>query len=403
MKLLKNHNFRKLHKSFDASLKRAVSVMFLKKGWNTLEKEFGKYKSHGQTSIVIGKEMEKYVTLIYFAKGSLVLETALNEKGKLSFIFLRAKTYSVPEYGKNLVYNKENITVSSGKYQLPGEIIYPKKLERKVPLVIFVHGSGANDREEEIGPVKVFKDLYLGLVSKGIACMIYDKRTLVYKQFDSIQYTLWDETVEDAVNAFKLAKSKPDVDTNQIFIIGHSQGGYALPLILKNCQGVKGGISLAGCSRPLDELIEYQYHFLTALDGKVSLSEKIFLKREMKKIKFVRSDKLMGSKPGLKILAYWPTAFWKDIRNYKPVEEMKMLDIPVLFLQGDRDYQVTNDDLTLWKSGYLEKRNWSFISYPKLNHLFIEGEGKSNPSEYWNGGNVPIYVIEDLVIWINGL
>lgn len=43
------------------------------------------------------------------------------------------------------------------------------------------------------------------------------------------------------------------------------------------------------------------------------------------------------------------------MKNYKPVEILKTLDMPVLFLQGDRDYQVTNEDLKLWKTGYLEK------------------------------------------------
>lgn len=404
IKNFKHHNFKKLHKQFDNNLKRAVSVHFLKKSWDALEKEFGKYKLHGKTDVVKAKENQIYVTLVYFDKGSLVLETSLNEKGKLDRITLTPKRYTLPEYGQNLVYNIENITVVSGKYKLPGEIVYPKDLSKKVPLVIFVHGSGDNDRYEGIGPIKVFKDLYLGLLTKGIACMVYDKRTLVYKkEYDSIQYTLWDETVTDAANAFKLAKTRPDVDTTQIFIIGHSLGGYALPLILKNCEGVKGGISLAGCSRPLDELLEYQYGFLTKLDGKVSLPEKIFLKKEQKKIDFVRSDKLFTAKPKKNLLAYWPTEFWKDVKNYKPVDVLKSLDMPVLFLQGDRDYQVTNDDLKLWKSGYLEKKNWSFISYPKLNHLFIEGEGKPNPSEYWNGGNIPMYVIEDISGWIKGL
>ena len=404
IKYLKHHDYRKLHRQFDENLKKSVSVHFLKASWQGLEKEFGNYKSHGKTTLVKGKVVDKYVTHVYFIKGSLVLETSFGDKGKLSSIYLRPKTYAIPEYGQNLVYNKENITIVSGKYSLPGEIVYPKDLSKKVPLVIFAHGSGANNREEGIGPIKVFKDIYLGLLTKGIACMVYDKRTLVYKkEFDTSQFTLWDETIEDAVNAFKLTKTRPDVDTNQIYIIGHSQGGYALPLILKNCNGVKGGISLAGCSRPIDELIEYQYHYLTELDGKVSWPEKIFLKKEMKKVHFVRSDKLLTSKPKLKLLGYWPTAFWKDVKNYKPVEVLKTLDMPVLFLQGDRDYQVTNEDLKLWKTGYLEKKNWSFISYPKLNHLFIEGEGKPNPSEYFNGGNVPMYVIEDISDWIKGL
>jgi len=120
----------------------------------------------------------------------------------------------------------------------------------------------------------------------------------------------------------------------------------------------------------------------------------------MKKIRFVRSEKLFTSKPKAYLLGYWPTLFWRDIKTYDPLSELKALDVPVLFLQGDRDYQVTDKDFAKWKSAYLEKKYWSFISYSKLNHLFIEGEGKPNPYEYWNGGNIPQYVIKDMVDWI---
>jgi fermentation-respiration switch protein FrsA (DUF1100 family) len=400
----KNHHYKKIHKLFDEDLKKKINPSDLKKIWIELEKGFGKYKSHGITTLSKTKETDKYSTILYFKNGSLLLETGLDEKGKINGIFFKPKSYGLPEYGKNLVYSKEDITIKTGKYHLPGEIIYPKDLSKKVPLVIFVHGSGNNDRYENTGPVSVFKDMLLGLHNLGIASLVYDKRTLIYeKEYDSIQFTLWDETINDAVSAYKLAKTRPDIDTNQIFILGHSLGGYALPLILKNCPGVKGGISLAGCARPIDDLLVYQYKFLTELDGKVTLREKIFLRKANKKIKFVRSEKLFTSKPQINLLAYWPSEFWKDVKNYRPVEEVEKLKEPVLFLQGDRDYQVTNVDFELWKSIYLSKMNASFISYDKLNHLFIEGNGKPNPAEYWNGGNVPIYVMEDIADWIKSL
>jgi hypothetical protein len=38
----------------------------------------------------------------------------------------------------------------------------------------------------------------------------------------------------------------------------------------------------------------------------------------------------------------------------------------------------------------------TFISYPKLNHLFMSGEGISDPKEYLTKGNVDAAVIEDI-------
>ncbi|MDZ7606573.1 MAG: hypothetical protein U5K79_13515 [Cyclobacteriaceae bacterium] len=54
------------------------------------------------------------------------------------------------------------------------------KGKNSFPIVLFVHGSGPNDRDETIGPNKPFRDIAYGLAEKGIASLRYDKRTFVY-------------------------------------------------------------------------------------------------------------------------------------------------------------------------------------------------------------------------------
>jgi len=44
-----------------------------------------------------------------------------------------------------------------------------------------------------------------------------------------------------------------------------------------------------------------------------------------------------------------------------------------------------------------------FKLYPKLNHLFIEGEGKSTPAEYQKVGHVAEEVIEDISDWVRSV
>ena len=43
-----------------------------------------------------------------------------------------------------------------------------------------VHGSGPNDRDETVGPNKLFRDLADSLAAYGIASLRYEKRTRVY-------------------------------------------------------------------------------------------------------------------------------------------------------------------------------------------------------------------------------
>ncbi|HPC77851.1 MAG TPA: dienelactone hydrolase family protein, partial [bacterium] len=95
-----------------------------------------------------------------------------------------------------------------------------------------------------------------------------------------------------------------------------------------------------------------------------------------------------------------PGSYWLDLINYNPLESIKNLELPILVLQGDRDYQVTVDDFKLWQEELKDKPNVTFKLYKGLNHLFIYGEGKSTTEEYYRPGNVSQEVIEDIANWI---
>jgi fermentation-respiration switch protein FrsA (DUF1100 family) len=88
------------------------------------------------------------------------------------------------------------------------------------------------------------------------------------------------------------------------------------------------------------------------------------------------------------------------LKGYDPAAEARRLAIPMLFLQGERDFQVTLEDLALWKAGMAGTKNATFHTYNSLNHLFIAGEGPPSPMEYRRPGNVAPVVIEDVAAWV---
>jgi hypothetical protein len=57
-------------------------------------------------------------------------------------------------------------------------------------------------------------------------------------------------------------------------------------------------------------------------------------------------------------------------------------------------------DFRLWQQVLDGKPNIIFRSYPRLNHPFMEGEGKSTPMEYQMEGHVATYVIDDISSFI---
>jgi fermentation-respiration switch protein FrsA (DUF1100 family) len=96
-----------------------------------------------------------------------------------------------------------------------------------------------------------------------------------------------------------------------------------------------------------------------------------------------------------------PVVYFFDLQNYNPVVEAARLQIPLLFLQGERDFQVTMEDFRLWKAGLAGSQQATFRNYPALNHLFMPGEGPGSLAEYRKAGNVAPAVIDDVAQWVS--
>ncbi len=87
--------------------------------------------------------------------------------------------------------------------------------------------------------------------------------------------------------------------------------------------------------------------------------------------------------------------------DINPLEIASQLSLPILIIQGGRDYQVSVPrDFALWKKALTSKPFVSFRFYPALNHLLFPGEGPSNPKEYENPNHVDEALVQDLALWI---
>jgi dienelactone hydrolase len=261
--------------------------------------------------------------------------------------------------------------------------------------VIFVHGSGPNDRDESHGPNKLFKDLALGLAGKGVASLRYDKRTLVAPgEFKpTTAYTVKEETLDDVREAVSLLAGNPKIDAKKIFVIGHSLGGTLAPRVAADDARVAGIISLAGATRPMDVLVREQIKITSPGNTEAQANVEAFSKR-------FNDPKLPPNEVVDFLGAKIPGAYFIDLRTNDPLKIVATLKVPIYVAQGERDYQVTTADFENWKTALKGKPNATFKLYPALNHQFLEGRGPSTPAEYMNPGHAPVELITDLAAWI---
>lgn len=315
--------------------------------------------------------------------------------------FAAPAAYKPPAYVVPAAFSEQELTVGAGgAWPLPATLTMPTG-KGPFPAIVLVHGSGPNDRDETVGANKPFRDLAGGLASQGIAVLRYEKRT---KQHGARMVaaapniTVRDETIDDALAALALLRRTPGVDAKKIFVLGHSLGGMLVPRIGVADANVAGFVVFAGATRALEDTMVRQFEYLAALDGTVSDDERANIedtKRQAARIKELKA----GDASGERLLGA-PPVYWLDLRGYDPPQAARALKRPLLILQGERDFNVTMDDFRNWRTALAGHKEIEFKSYPKLDHLFYEGEGAASGADYDRPRNIPRYVIDDIAAWV---
>jgi hypothetical protein len=292
------------------------------------------------------------------------------------------------------------VSFSSGGLEMPGTLCLPESRSARLPIVILVHGSGPNDRDETIGPNKPFRDLAHGLAAGGIASLRYDKRTFAFRgQMNPRTVTLDQEVIDDAVAALKYGASLPEADPSRVFLLGHSMGGSLAPLIAERSGLALRGVALmAAAARPLDEIVAEQVAFQMKVAG-VAEAEIAGKTAELKSA-FARVRS--GQAPEDEVVLFAPARYWRELFRLDIGAAVSRLQAPVLVLQGGRDIQIGRRDYDLIQKALasVPDDRKEFRWFEGLNHLFMEVTGESTGSEYGRTGQVHPEVIGTIMAWI---
>lgn len=407
MKDLLDENYESCMSKVNPELKKVLGEDKLKSYLSGIGANLSQYKAEF-VSIRYEDPSDGYNNVILVYKMNIKSDPLVdininyNKDGFIDNIHLSSdvpeSNYQIPTYAKQDSFYEKNVMLGEGTWKLPAVLSMPKG-NGPFPAVVLVHGSGASDKDESIGNIKVFKDLAEGLASNGIAVLRYEKRSKQYSLMDAsdINYSIKKETIDDAVDGVKLLKNAENIDKNRVFVIGHSQGAMLAPSIVKYCGNYKpaGAIMMAA---PVD-------FFETFLDQSKYLNSMGYMENsELDQIKSfcnIVSDKSFpGNVTTGSSLMSGPPGYWLSMKNSTHVEDAQNINVPLLIMQGEKDYQVDISNLEHWKSILKDKNNVEYNSYPKLNHLFIEGKGLIGPEQYDVTENVPDYIIKDICNWI---
>ena len=314
-----------------------------------------------------------------------------------------------------LLYKTESVHFcnTDSSIYFGGTLLLPAP-DRQNPVVIFVSGTGKQDRDGTMAGHKMFKTIAEYLAQKGIASLRTDDRGAgetsgVYEDATTADFA------NDVLTAIDFLKSRPDIDPKNIGLIGHSEGGAVIAIAASKSPDVAFLVSLAGlASNGLDalqaqnrNLVEnstipdydkkrsneinklmfetaYRYADSDSLEQKL---KETYTRWKIKDDDYFKSLNIEFDHFRFPIYAYVQTAtrpWYRYFVRFNPEKFVSKIKIPVLALNGDKDIMVPcNVNLKNWKM-YLKKGGNTDITIevlPGLNHLFLPCKTCS-PQEY---------------------
>ena len=308
-------------------------------------------------------------------------------------------------------YTSEEVTFANDKFniKLAGTLTIPAGAG-PFKTVILISGSGAQNRNEELLGHKPFLVIADYLSRNGIAVLRYDDRGVGQSQGNYAEATSAD-LATDAEAAYNFLKNNPKINSREIGLMGHSEGGLIAPIVASSNPGIAFIISLAGPGVTGQQILIRQSQEISRISG---ISEEKIRKstKTNKKLYAVLRKEKDNKKAEVKILAIYKEMLKKEKSSKEDTEKAvnqlkvtfgaqtytwfryfiitdpaifwKKVKCPVLALNGEKDLQVAaRENLTAIEKAVRSSGNNSVktIQLPGLNHLFQHCK-TGLPSEY---------------------
>jgi pimeloyl-ACP methyl ester carboxylesterase len=319
-------------------------------------------------------------------------------------------------------YQSENITFENKKADvtLAGTLTFPSG-DRRYPAVVLITGSGPQNRDEEIRGHKPFLVLADYLTRSGIAVLRYDDRG-VGESTGSFQGSTSYDFAEDAVAAVEYLKTRPEINHEQIGLIGHSEGGLIAPMIASENSEISFIVLMAGPGLRGDKVLLEQKSLIEAQMGipqvAIDRNYEIFtgaynmiighqegdLKEKLTNYFREKYGKGLPQDQLNNIVAQLANPWMVGFIKADPARYLPGVSCPVLAINGAKDLQVpSKENLKAIEKQVKSGGNTAVTTkeFPGLNHLFQECE-TGLPDEYGKiEQTIAPEVLEIIGKWVN--
>ncbi|MEO8623647.1 MAG: alpha/beta hydrolase [bacterium] len=270
-------------------------------------------------------------------------------------------------------YTAESITVRTpAGITLAGTLTIPShRTGARVPAVVLITGSGAQDRDEATPLIsksyRPFREIADTLSRRGIAVLRLDDRGVGGSSMGMITATSAD-FADDIRAALALLRTRADIDPARLGLVGHSEGGIIGPMIGATDTSLHALVIIAGTARTGRAISSFQRRY--QIENSPAIAPD---KRDSLMMVSDREVEKVFATPG----------WWHFFADYDPLPAAGRVKAPTLILQGETDTQVTPEQASMiavaMRAG--GNRNVTVRTFPRMNHLMLE-DSSGDPSGY---------------------
>jgi pimeloyl-ACP methyl ester carboxylesterase len=160
---------------------------------------------------------------------------------------LQAQSFSEQEVVIHIVGHEEGATPTDSM-QLAGTLSVPSEVQGRLPAVILITGSGAQNRDEELMGHKPFKVIAEYLSAKGYAVLRCDDRGVGGSTGEVAHATTLD-FAQDVRHQVHYLQQQKMIDPDRIFLFGHSEGATVAAIVAAGSRGTAhpvAGVAMLG-------------------------------------------------------------------------------------------------------------------------------------------------------------
>lgn len=285
-------------------------------------------------------------------------------------------SYDPPE-NANYQHEEVEVELENGDI-LVGSFTFQTNSAKGNPVAILITGSSPHDRDNSkptkpISAYRPFRQISHLLSSNGISVLRMDDRGIGKSTGGNISKMTTLERAGDIEQCISYIKCRPKIDSTRICLIGLSEGASIAHMIASRDKSIKIIALLSGIGSKGSEIIDFQIE--NGLLPEADLS------------KILRKDRNM-----------------RFLFDFDPLETIRMINQPVLIIQGQTDRRVPVTDALILANELRKSGNENITIHvlPNHNHALLKEDTTGVQTRYGKISStaLSVEVLEPILNWV---